>query len=241
VAKESYRTGDLPKTNAILLELSGTENGYTAPARVWQLVVSAGLTQGFSELADAYESGSQRDVANPLRFRNQAANLRSLAATAALEFTQAVHDTAGATKDAKVQFAFGFPPGSAVPPEGLLKISGGMWPRVSDRESVQAAMLQRGVLRVVSTAVGSPEDPVKALAVFQTADVRIPRETFLYGVAKLLYEESDLFGARRIDRPDRLMLMCREAIQALQSIPGTEDTRALAADIQDRLKKYSGV
>jgi hypothetical protein len=184
-AKQSYRIGDLLKTDSTLQEISGTENPFAADARVWQLVLSAGLSQGFSELADAYESGNRHDVANPLQFRNQADSLRSFAATAALEFAQAIRNMVGGDQDATVKLAFAFPPGSAVPPEGILKISNGLWPRDSDRELVETAMLQRGVLRAVSAAVGSPEDPAAAQARFQTAEVRVPRQTFVLGMARI--------------------------------------------------------
>lgn len=240
-AKQSYRIGDLLKTDNTLLELTGTDNAYATDARVWQLIVSAGLTQGFSELADAYESGSRHDVANPLRFRNQADRMRSFAATAALEFAQAVHDFAGNDQDETVKLAFEFPAGSAVPPEGLLKISYGLWPRDSDRESVETAMLQRGILQAVSTAVGRAGDPAGALATFQTAGVRVPRQLFIHGMAGLLYEESDLFGARRMDRPDRFILMCRAAREALRSIPQSDETNELAMQIEETLKKASGI
>ena len=241
-AKDGYRTGDLLKTDTALLKLAGSENSFTARACVWQLVVSAGLTQGFSELADAYEAASLRTVDKPLRFRTEAAKLRSAAATAALEFAQAVHNMViGDDKDVNVKLAFGFPPGSAVPPEGLLRISSGLWPRDSERELVATAMLQRGVLRSVSTAVGFPEDTAGAEELFQTSEVQVPREVFVEAMAKLLYQESDLFGPQRMDRPDRLMLMCREAFQALQSVPQTEDRKELIAKIQETLKKNGGV
>jgi hypothetical protein len=240
-AKQSYRIGDLLKTDSILLELRGTDNAYAADARVWQLIVSAGLTQGFLELADAYESGSRHDTANPLRFRNQADKLRSFAATAALEFAQAVHDLAGNDNGESIRLAFEFPAGSAVPPEEVLKISYGVWLRDSDREPVETAMLRRGVLRAVFTAVGHPEDPAAALAVFQSTAGCIPRAVFISGMAGLLYEQSDLFGARRMNRPDRFILMCRTARESLQSIPQSEETGELALQIESALKKSGGI
>jgi hypothetical protein len=240
-AKQSYRIGDFLKTDSVLLRLSGADNAYADNARVWQLIVSAGLTQGFSELADAYESGSRHDTANPLRFRNQVDQLRSFAATAALEFAQAVHDLTNNRPAASVELAFEFPAGSAVPPEELLKISYGVWPRDSDRESVETAMLRRGVLRTVSTAVGYPEDPAAALAAFQSVAGCIPREVFISGIAGLLYEQSDLFGARRMNRPDRFILMCRTAREALQSIPQSDETKELATQIESALKKSGGI
>jgi hypothetical protein len=240
-AKGSYRTGDLVKTDATLWELSQTDSAFAAPARVWQLVVAAGLTQGYSELADAYENGSRRDPANRVLLRSQACNLRSLAATTALEFAQALHNLAETDRNAKVLLAFGFPPGSAAPPETLAKISGGVQLPDSERNSLLTAMLQRGVILAVSGAVGSPDDPVGALAGFQTPEVRVPRETFLYGMAKLLYQEADLFGPMGMNRQDRFILMCRTAAGVVQTIPPTKDADALAAEIRATLKQVGGV
>jgi hypothetical protein len=182
--------------------------------------VSAGLAQGFSELADAYESGGRHDMANPLRFRNQADKWRSFAATAALEFAQAVHDITGSEQASSVELAFEFPLAlaSAVPPEEVLKISYGVWPLDSDREMVETAMLRRGILRAVSTVVGHPEDPAAALTAFQAAGGRVPHEVLIQSMAGLLYERSDLFDARRMNRLDRFVLRCRVAREALRSI-----------------------
>jgi hypothetical protein len=240
-AQQSYRIGDLLKTDTMLMELSRTDNAFAEHARIWQLIVSAGLTQGFSALADVYETGSRHDVANPLRFRNQAASLRSFAATASMEFAQGLHDLAGNQQDDTVKLAFAFPPGSLVLPEELLTISGGLWPRDSDTESVETAMLQRGVLRTVCNAVGHPGDSGAALAMFQAGEVRVPREVFVYAMAKLLYEESNLYGSRRMDRPDRFILLCREAREALRSIPQSDRTSELASMIEDTLRQASGI
>lgn len=54
VARDGYRTGDLLKTDATLLELSKGSSEFARPARTLHLVISAGLTHGYSELADAY-------------------------------------------------------------------------------------------------------------------------------------------------------------------------------------------
>jgi hypothetical protein len=159
-------------------------------ARVWHLVVSAGLAQGFSELADAYETGADMNLTSPLRFRQQATLLRSMAASAALEFTRAVHETVDCDKEGNVHFAFGYPAGPATQPAGLREISVGIWLPDPERESLESAMLQRGVLLAVSRAVGSPDDPAKAQPVFQITDVKVPHEAFVFQMAKLMYEES---------------------------------------------------
>lgn len=237
VAKESYRTGDLLKTDATLLELGRTENEFGARARTWQLVVSAGVAQGLWELADAYQDGSR---ISPARLRNEAASLRSLASNTALEFTQAVHNEILTNPKGPVRFAFGFPPGTVARPPDLAKVAAGIWLGDSEREALRKGMLQRGVIEAVSAAVGSPGDPAMALGAFQRQDVQIAREIFFYEMAKLLYAQSGLFDAKHLDRPERLAVMCREALAALRAIPETEETLALGEQIQKTLKKLGG-
>ncbi|HUI78879.1 MAG TPA: hypothetical protein VLY24_13215 [Bryobacteraceae bacterium] len=241
VARESYRTGDLVKTDATLIDLGQTDSEFAAPARTWQAVVSAGMTQGYTAMAEAYEAGSHANPANALPFRKQASNLRSLAATTALEFAQATYNMAQSDQNAQVLLAFGFPPGSAAPPEALAKLANGTWLTDADRDSLLTAMLQRGVVRAVSEAVGTPGDPGKAQAAFQTAEVRIPRETFLFGMAKLMYQEADLFSPMGMDRQDRFILMCRTAVETLRTIPQNKDTEALESEIQATLKQFAGI
>jgi hypothetical protein len=240
VARESYRTGDLVKADTTLQELAAGDSEFAARAQVWHLVLAAGLTEGFSELADAYDSGGPHS-ANPVRFRNLAANLRSGAATDALEFAQGVHALAAGGQQANIQLAFAFPPGPDAPPEGLFQIANGNWPSEADAESLQTAMLERATHGAAAAAVGAPHDTARARALFQTPETQIPSETFLEGMAELLFEQSDLFAPQRMGRPDRFTLMCREAAQALQSIPETPHRKELLGRIQAALKKENGV
>ena len=101
-------------------------------------------------------------------------------------------------------------------------------------------MLRRGVLRAVSLAVGNPGDPNQAKAAFSTAVVQVPRATFLFEAAQLLYKESDLFGPKRMERPNRRMLLCSEALLAIRSIPETDETKQLAVQIQGTVKAIGG-
>src|SRR5271165_5999704 len=67
-AKESYRAGDYPKTDTNLVEVIRTDNEYAARARAWDMVISAGLAQGFSQLAESYEAGGRANRTNPMPF-----------------------------------------------------------------------------------------------------------------------------------------------------------------------------
>ena len=237
VANESYRTGDLLKADATLAELAEGNHEFAARAQIWQMVVSAGVSRGLWELADAYQAGSQ---VTPAGFRGEASRLRSMAANTSLEFTQAVRNSCE-VPDASVQFAFGFPPGSPDLPPALTKISTGTWLPDAARETLERAMLERGVIEAISAAVGHPKDPAAALKVFQTPPVQVPRQTFFYQMADLLYQQTGLFDTKHLDRPERQMVMYKVALAALSSIDQADDAEALAARIHEAIKKLPGV
>jgi hypothetical protein len=123
----------------------------------------------------------------------------------------------------------------------LSKVSSGQWLDDWRREALQRAMLQRGVILAVTYAVGAAEDPAMAATEFQTAQVQIPRAAFLTGMARLLYHQANVFGAKGLDRADRYLVMCREALEALNSIPQTPETKQLADKIEATMKNVSGI
>ncbi|HLK48810.1 MAG TPA: hypothetical protein VKT49_11780 [Bryobacteraceae bacterium] len=233
VANESYRTGDLLKADATLVELSAGDHEYAARAQIWQMVVSAGISRGLWELADAYQSGSE---VNPAGFRAEASRLRSMAANTALEFTQALRNSCE-IQEVSVPLAFGFPPGFAERPPALAQIAAGKWLADTGREALERAMLERGVILAASAAVGKPGDPVHAMTAFGAAPVAVPRQTFFYQMANLLFEQSGLFDAQHIDRPDRQAVMYQVALAALRAIEQSDDAEALATRIHDALNK----
>ena len=236
VARESYRTGDMLKAQSTLRELSQGDNEFAARARVLHLVVSAGVMKGLGDLANAYQSGSE---VNPTGFRRDAANLRGMAASAAMEFTQAVFEAQGAHM-ALAPLSFGFPPGNTAAPIELEKISCGTWLSDAERETLQRAMLERGVILALSRALGEA-DSVKAKARFDEAEPPVEKNTFFFGMAKLLYEGSDLFCAKRMSRPERQAVMCKQALETVKGLPETEETRALLAEIQSAMKGIPGL
>jgi len=236
-ARETYRGGDFVKADDDLSEIVQTENEFTAKARVWHMVLSAGLSQGFAELATGYEAGGRANRANPGPFRGQANTLRTSAGRAALDFTQAAHDFAAKDQSADVLLAFDFPAGSVAEPGSLNKIAAGMLMLEAEAAALQNAMVQRGTLKALCAVAGSPDDSAKVLDKFKAGEVRIPRATFLSGMAKLLYDDSDVFTSNKLDQPQRLQVMLEESLAALRAVPETKDTKELSTKVQTALKK----
>jgi hypothetical protein len=236
-AQEAYRNGDFPKTDTSLQEIVRADSEFSVRARPWQIVISAGLAQGYSEMADNYEKGGRMNRENPMPFHKQVTTLRSLASAAAIELAESFHRFTEKEKDPNVRLTFTYPAGAAALPSALKKVATGMTIQDSERESMQTDMLQRGVLLILCRATGNPDDPAKTLELFKAGEVKVPREVFLFAIAKAMEEQSELFSSKKLDHPGRMKVMCQEALDAVQSIPQTKETKALAAKLQASLKK----
>jgi hypothetical protein len=239
-AVEAYRIGDYLRTREMLARVTRTDNEYTARALPWGLVVSSGLARAFRELGDRYEVGARVNRTNPTAFRRQVTTARGSASGEALQFAETFHRFLEANKDQSIALGFSYPIGNVAEPPQFSKIAKGMLLQPADMESLQRAMLQRGVLMGACLAVGAPGDPAKALELFKKGNVQVPRDTFLTVMASSLYEESQLFGPSKLDQPNRAKLLSSEAMEALKSVPPTKQTKELQKKIESALKKLKG-
>lgn len=236
-AKETWRTGDNLKTCDNLLQVTKSDNEFTAQAQPWLVVVAGGLTQGYSTIADRFESGTRAAKDAKPSFRKTVSAARTSASMYALTFTEAFHKMMDANKNDKLPLAFSFPVGSATEPPQLGKVAKGMLLPAAEQDLLERAILQRGVLLTACRAVGAPGDSAKALALFQSTDPVAPRGTFLIEMAKLANEQSDLFSPKKLDQPNRVQMMLKEAMEAVDAVPGNKDGKVLGGKIQATLKK----
>jgi hypothetical protein len=241
-AKSTYHAGDFVKANENLQQILQTDNEFTARARPWTIVLSAGLAQGYAEAADAYEAGAKMNRANPMPFRKEMSALRTQANAAVLEFTETFHKYMAADKEPEVLLAFESPTGSAVEPPGLRKIFSGQLVQDSERDALVRAMIQRGSILTAALATGSPKDPAKLAETLKTGEAKVPRAQFLAGMAQELYDRSAIYGPTKLDLPNRTQMLCQEALDALQAAggPETKQSKELTAKIQASLKKLKG-
>jgi hypothetical protein len=239
-AAQTYHNGDLAKANYNLSELQQSDNVFAPRARIWQVVLAAGMARGYSELADAYEAGAKFNRDNSLPFHKQVTDLRAQANHAAMDFTQAVHSFAAQDPSADVQLSFELPPGSAVEPPSLRKVFAGIILPDAEAQALETAMVERGVIRVLCLANGVGEDSAQVLVKYKANEVKTSRATFLYAAAKTLFEASDIFASNRLDQPQRRKVMCDEALVALSSVPETKDSVLLVTRIQNVLRKIPG-
>ena len=163
--------------------------------------------------------------------------LRSLASASAIQYAEDLHKVVEAEKDSNILLAFGYPAGTLAPPAGLKRVGGGILVQDSERDLLQAAMLQRGVLLSICAAVGSPDDGAATQEKLKSGEFRVLRDTFMMASAKSLQEQSDLFTGTKLDQPNRLKLVSQEALKALETLPQSKEASRLTNKIQARLKK----
>jgi hypothetical protein len=239
-AGRAYSARDMVKANDYLSELQQSDNEYSPRARIWQAVLAGGMVRGYLELADGYESGERLGGANSLWCHKQMMDLRAHASHVAMDFTQAVHAFVNRDPSSEVQLNFGLPPGSASEPAALRKAYSGAVMQEAEAQALETAMVDYGVVRELCLVNGTANDSAQLIAKFK-AEVKTPRAMFLSAAAKTLYETSTLFGPKHMDQPQRLKLMCQEALAALHSIPETKESAALAPKLSAMLKKIPSI
>src|SRR4029453_1308439 len=58
-AEEAYKNADYKRVHEQIARLVATRTEYAPKAKLWALIVSAGVASGYRELADAYENGAR--------------------------------------------------------------------------------------------------------------------------------------------------------------------------------------
>lgn len=208
-AKQTYAAGDYMKTLDDLDRLMETHSTYTARAVPWSLVLTAGMANGYIELANYYAEGARENRAQALLFRRKANEYRTMANPLALRFAQNVEKMDQLPAGA-VPVAFPMPKGSAALPDLLSRIGDGeiLSPVEADRAVVLA--LQRNVLLAVCEAVGSPNDMAKAEDVLTHLSTT-SHSTFGKAVAQMLEKESKLYSRNQLDEPEKLAILHQRA------------------------------
>jgi hypothetical protein len=224
-AEAAWRAGDYVKTNDNLSQLVTGDNEYAARARVWQLVLASGLVQGYGDLADAYQAGSRYNRTDAAGFREQVRVARAAAAQLSLQCGETFRSFLDADKSTSIVFAFAYPTATLTPPP-LGKLNKGILLKGAEAETLQTAMLQRGVGQAASRVASA-----------ETFGQGVPRAQFLTAVAAALYEQSKLFGPKKLDQPQRLQALCGLAQEALRAVPPSAKTRELQGNIQKALGK----
>ncbi len=234
-AKQNYATGDYQKTVENLGNIVSSDNEYTARAQPWLLVMTAGMAQGYMDLAESYEAGGHANHAQTTNFHRQVNTYRGAANTLALQFADAFSKFHG--QDEYITLAFAYPTGSPTEVVLLNKVAGGAWPPETELETAQKRAIEHAVVLATCRAAGAKNDPAKAADLLKTGDAKVPRAAFMQAMAASLFEESQLYTHNKMDQPDKVKIFCTRAQEALKLVPVSKDSADLDKKIQTALKK----
>jgi hypothetical protein len=234
-AKETLRNKDYSKTVANLENITSTDNEFTSRARPWLLVMTSGMARGYTDLADSFDAGSHANKSNPTDFRRRTNTYRTEASRLTLEFAE-VFDKFQKGKDDPVPVAYPLPTGSAAPVMQLTKAATGMMLSPAEIDTAEKRAIERGVLLAACEVAGAPEDPAKAQELLKPGTLQVPRAAFVMTMATNLFNQSKLYGARQIDDPEKVKILCNRALEALKTIPETKQTKELTSKITKSLK-----
>jgi hypothetical protein len=236
-AEDTYKAGDFTKSVDNLGRVSRSESNLKERALPWNLVVTAGLAQGYMELADAYEKGSKVYGVNPTPFRKQMGLYRTMSERLALQFTEDFRLYQQVNPEAEVKLAFDFPTGSAAPIPDLNKVAQAIPLKEPDALKMESQVLRKAVVLSAARAVGAPDDPPKGSQAFQGGVATVPHNTFWLAMGRNLFELSKVFDRTRQDKPKFQAMMNELAMETVQKLPQDKETKSLAGKIQDTIKK----
>jgi len=236
-ARETFNAGDYIKASDHLEQLAKTDNEYIARAQPWKLVLDCGMARGYMELADRFERGSFANRINPAPFRRQMSQYRIQAGQYAVQAAETMFRFREKNKDSEIVLEFAYPTGSAAEIPQLNKIGQGILIQEAELEAVERRTTQREVLLMTCRAVGAPDDTAKTQELFKSPPVKVPRATFLLAFAEAFYDLSALFGPKKLDQPQRLGALCKEALAVLREVPESKKTKDLKARIEKALKE----
>jgi hypothetical protein len=237
VAKDAYKAGDYNKATEILIRLTERTNEFTDQARPWAMTLSLAMTTAYLELADKYDEGGKRNRTTPGPFRKVASEYKTRAAATAMQYLELAHKFTTVNKDKDVKLVFELPQAGLEDPVQYKKITIGQLIQDSERLAVEKEVIKRDMLRSVLRALNTPKDLAKGRAMYQNGEATAPGQSFLFMMAKGLYDASEVFGPKKQDQPQRVKVMYTEALEALGMIKDSKEAKDLTKKITDAQKK----
>lgn len=234
-AAQTYAIKDYRTAADHLESLAKTDSEYADRAQPWRMVITGGMATGYADAADSFEKGSAVLQAQVTVLRRQTNEYRNLANKQALQFAQTFLAFQKGPKEGNIPIAFGSPGGSLNVSTELTKASMGAVLSEMDLAAAEKQALERGVLLTACSVVGAQGDAAKAEQIFSGENVSVSRETFLLAIADKLNELSDLYSRKKLNQPERVQLFKEKALEALQEVPETDDTKKLIAALEEDL------
>jgi hypothetical protein len=217
---------------------------FTQRAQVLRLVAYAGLMQGYRDLAEGYDKGSET-TKNPhfateyKRMRNDALHAGGQAALGLGEVAHRLTEGGQIAKEVTLEAPYPTSEGPLEVPE-LLKVRTGAWIEPDQQDAAVKAAQLKGLDDVLGAAVGG--DRSKARSAMNAGPVKIDGADFAIFLGHQLVDAAGFFDRKRLRDYQRLKALCDEADHAataaltlLKDKPDKDKVKA-AKKIQEQAK-----
>jgi hypothetical protein len=235
-AKSNIAAKDFLKATEQLTQAIKTDSEFSTRAQVMQMVLTAGMSKTYSDLATSYENGAKANAFRPMPLRKVSSDYLKMAESRALEFGDAAARFMKGPKDANVVLDFPFPSADMTDVRELKTILAGTLPEETVQSAVVRKTLQQSVAKSAASAVGAAGDMAKAQAAFQSGSATVARPVFMMAMANSMYEMSQLFGPKKLNLPKRLEFFGQMAKEALKEVPASKETKTLTGKLDTLLK-----
>jgi hypothetical protein len=222
-AQTAFAAGNYLGADEILEQLSRTENSHLRQARFWRVVLLAGFADAHVEIAATLTKLGQ-DAAVQEEIRRQ----QKKGAAAAFQLEQLYNEIKRRDAEGEVTLPFGFPSNVMLErPASLNHLA-----VAADAGRIEADVVRWAVSRSVCTAVGEPEDAVKAAAAFQGNKAIVPRAVYELAVAKGMLRAMVIHSPEYNGDPGRRETLLYLARHALSRAPTGAETDGLLAETE---------
>lgn len=246
-ARASYTGGDFEKACDYLrrIEKQG-DNPFAERARAWRLLIEAGSSSAQMETAKAYNEGSALAGTERTAYLRAREEHAKEARRHGIALVEGYGDLLKQISDKPVLLEFPFPAGTAANVADLDRVFKGMPVSEDVRASIDAKMVQRGVVRAVAAVLATEDDSATAQAAFKDNKAEAPSARYLLAMAVTLNRVSLAFDRKYLNEPDKQRLFQQNAKTVLARVlelkPDADTEKAakkLQADIDEQLKERS--
>ena len=219
-----------------------------AKSRLLKIILLAGQSDGFRNIADAYLAGMEADPKQYGKLRSTAFNYHRKRKSVALALYQAC-DRFLKRHSPKSAYALesSWPVDDSEQGTDLLdEVRDGKEIDSEQQEQVEVVELPKGVARTLALFVGSGEDLAQARSTLEQGSVDLVPSRLLVTLTQCLLDNQKLFGREGLSEINAYSLFLRQAVQALNLATASlqdhpdEAIQARADELQARIDEMYG-
>ena len=237
-ANETNAGGDYEKTADHLENAADSEHPWQERAAIWRFVLLDGLARGYSELADGYMDGVQKNNRNASALQNSIQQYQRDARRHTINLVESLGTARKMMGKAEsIQFDFPLAVGSAAESPALGRVLGGNVPNESQAADAETQTVERGIILAAAAAIGAGDDSAKTRKLFETPPVEVAANIFFLNVATALLDRSEVFDREHLNEPDKRAVMLK--LSGDFSVPALEgedeELKKQAEELQEKL------